>query len=947
VLGSLQWLYAPANREVIARRTRPGVRHELRLPQPPDPHRFAFVVFGDTGDSDFLGSGETPQDAVARLVAAEAALPGSGGDARLVLHTGDVVYMTGERRLYDRNFRRPYAPFLEPGSTFDRLTFRLPFLPVPGNHDYYDFPRWAGLVARIPVLGRGLKAAARGVFAVSLPQGGSDMGATYMEAFVARDRDGATPLDYLPGVATRLPNRYYRFRAGDVECFALDSNTLDVLPPGAAPGEGAAAGRRERRLDQEAAALERELLVVDAASERARGERRRAIAATPAERAAARAVAEDTTRALSALAAALAAHDDGDSGAASGAVRDARNRWVSGCAALAKAASADTAVRALEALDQAAEGVRTALARAEDRLVRLPQGPGHADADAARETVERSLGAWVALTAATLPELEARRRTLAEDSLEVQRERARERQRRAPKPADHDHAQLEWLDRALDASIRERPDGWRIAVLHHPPFTSIRAYCEGAELREIRANLLSRLAGRVHAVFAGHAHAFEWIAAGPLAGTALFVTGGGGQVTLGRSVFDPRHRERDRPRRVALREAGVQELAYAARGPAASDGASGRLWHFLRVEVTAEALRVIPVGVRRTETGYRRETPLPVLHARLDAEDRPWEVRRLAAVEIRRDAPPRPLWEEETLLVIANRSAGALSRGGTDALLDAARGAGFEPELAETGGARQFLRVLESRVLKHESRVAIAGGDGTLHLAVQVLAGSDVTLGIVPQGTANNVATTLGLPRDPAQAFAVIAAGRTRTIDLGRANGMWFTEAAGVGLFADLLHVTQASHGVQAVLRGAKLMASTVLFRHPRHITLVLDGEPVAGRVLNVIAANTALVGYNVAIAPDAVLEDRRLDVVVIEPLDLFELVRYWWALRRGQHLELPKVQRYRARHVRILTRRSARAHVDDRCALRTPLEIEAVAGALRVFVGDEPPVIPGAAPAG
>ena len=82
-------------------------------PQPEDPQRFCFLALGDSGDSAGLLTDETPQDAVARFLAEEAAPPVGSGRGALVLHTGDVVYMTGERRLYDRNFRNLSSPITE------------------------------------------------------------------------------------------------------------------------------------------------------------------------------------------------------------------------------------------------------------------------------------------------------------------------------------------------------------------------------------------------------------------------------------------------------------------------------------------------------------------------------------------------------------------------------------------------------------------------------------------------------------------------------------------------------------------------------------------------------------------------------------------------------------------------------------------------------------------
>ncbi len=126
------WLKAPKQRDLIARWTvgadRP-MNYGISLPPPPDPGHFEFLALGDTGDSEACGPHSSPQDAVAEQLMADAALPGSQGQGALVLHLGDVVYMTGERRLYDRNFRRPYEAFLAPDSTVDNLVFRMPFLP--------------------------------------------------------------------------------------------------------------------------------------------------------------------------------------------------------------------------------------------------------------------------------------------------------------------------------------------------------------------------------------------------------------------------------------------------------------------------------------------------------------------------------------------------------------------------------------------------------------------------------------------------------------------------------------------------------------------------------------------------------------------------------------------------------------------------------------------------
>jgi len=582
---------------------------------------------------------------VARELAAASRVPGSGGRAELVLHMGDVVYMTGERRLYDRNFRRPYADFLTEDSRFDRFTFRLPFLPVPGNHDYYDFPAWAGALVRTPVLGAGLRAVARELFAFSLPEGGSDMGRAFMEAFVNGTERHATPaLRYEPGRDTRLPNRYYRFRFGTVDFFALDSNTLGApLPGDAADAARASATRNLANLRAEAEALDAELRREQGRLERWRAQERERLAEDPASRAEVAGLAADVIAALERGRAALAALP---APSRARVVARALRHWRRAHAGLTRARGARARAAAVARLEQAGQDVDLARRALEESLVDLAEGAARTALVDGVASIEAARERWTLRLAQDPPqELCDHIAKLSEATLQTQRGIASDGLRARYRPEDYDAAQLQWLERSLRESERERPQQWRIVYLHHPLFTTTTAYCENDEVRGIRASLVPMLNGRVHAVFSGHAHSFEWLRSDRLSDTALFVTGGGGQVTLNRSVLDPARHERHLERYRALREAGVTEATVAGRGPRATDGEDGFLYHFLSVVVTPETITVRPIGVRRIAGGYRRETPMPVHHvAALPAVRPPWETRRLEAVVLRRGAPPRPVW---------------------------------------------------------------------------------------------------------------------------------------------------------------------------------------------------------------------------------------------------------------------------------------------------------------
>jgi len=224
---------------------------------PGDGEPFTFLVLGDSGTGRHRRS--SPQRQVAERLLAQ------GDAARFVLHTGDVVYLVGSSEQYRENFIKPYREWLVQGDfyrriAYDRMIFRLPFLPVPGNHDYYDLPLPLGVLAGITTP---LRLLLRNVIDLDVGWHGSDVGGAYARAFldVLADRsevalgehldrhysaevDGVRCLRHQPGRFTRLPNRYYRVRIGGIDIFALDSNTFNQpLPLEASP---AGEERRER-----------------------------------------------------------------------------------------------------------------------------------------------------------------------------------------------------------------------------------------------------------------------------------------------------------------------------------------------------------------------------------------------------------------------------------------------------------------------------------------------------------------------------------------------------------------------------------------------------------------------------------------------------------------------------------------------------------------------------
>jgi len=257
---------------------------------------------------------------------------------------------------------------------------------------------------------------------------------------------------------------------------------------------------------------------------------------------------------------------------------------------------------------------------------------------------------------------------------------------------------------------------------------------------------------------------------------------------------------------------------------------------------------------------------------------------------------------------------------------------GLEAHLVPTRSAQEMAGRLRHLVAQGAPLVTVAGGDGTVSLAAQELAYSGTALGILPLGTANNFATALRLPQDLPSALRVLKEGVVRAVDLGRVGERYFTEAAGVGFFADAL----ALYGVGSnkdPLRALYALARTASSLRARRLELTVDGETYVQRALMCTALNTYRMAHALPVAPDAKVTDGALDVVIVGDLSFGELLPYYRAVRAQTHLGLPKVTHLRAKEVRLEARRKLNVHLDDQVVRLNPVRLGVAPGALKVLL--------------
>lgn len=163
------------------------------------------------------------------------------------------------------------------------------------------------------------------------------------------------------------------------------------------------------------------------------------------------------------------------------------------------------------------------------------------------------------------------------------------------------------------------------------------------------------------------------------------------------------------------------------------------------------------------------------------------------------------------------------------------------------------------------------GGDGTVNRVASALTGTGIRLGIVPRGSGNGLARSLGLSMEIGAAINQILDGRNQVIDSGIVNGEPFFCTSGVGFDAHIawLFAQSKSRGLQSYV---KITIGQLLKYQPKEYTLELNGQRMRRKAFLITVANAGQYGNNVFIAPEAKLNDGLFHVVVVKPFHILQL---------------------------------------------------------------------------
>ena len=244
------------------------------------------------------------------------------------------------------------------------------------------------------------------------------------------------------------------------------------------------------------------------------------------------------------------------------------------------------------------------------------------------------------------------------------------------------------------------------------------------------------------------------------------------------------------------------------------------------------------------------------------------------------------------------------------------------------------LKVSAAAALRRKpDALVVVGGDGMVHLGVNLVAGTRVPLGIVPSGTGNDFSRGLGIPVGNTEAAIreLLAALQLppRVIDAGRIRHehgeKWFAGVLSAGFDAIVNERANQMRWPKGRQRYNLALIRELMALSPIEYEIELDNETIRTRAVLVAVANNTSIGGGMLVTPNAQIDDGLFDVLIVQPLSRTAFLRIFPRVFKGTHVSDPRV--------RIVRTRTARVRADGERIGPLPVDLEVVPGALRVLV--------------
>jgi diacylglycerol kinase (ATP) len=229
--------------------------------------------------------------------------------------------------------------------------------------------------------------------------------------------------------------------------------------------------------------------------------------------------------------------------------------------------------------------------------------------------------------------------------------------------------------------------------------------------------------------------------------------------------------------------------------------------------------------------------------------------------------------------------------------------------------------------------IIIAGGDGTLNAAAGAVRRVRRSMGIIPTGTANDLARTLHIPADVDKAIEIIADGNTRAIDLGSVNDKFFFNVASIGLSVELARSLTPDLKRRFGRLGYAFAALRVLARaRPFRVQIECNDRNITTFSLQVAVGNGRYYGGGNLVSDEAAIDDSLLDLYSLEFAKAWRLLLMFWSFRQGKHIQQKDVRVLQGAEFVMRTKRPRRINADGEIVTQTPASFKVLPRAIEVF---------------
>lgn len=255
-----------------------------------------------------------------------------------------------------------------------------------------------------------------------------------------------------------------------------------------------------------------------------------------------------------------------------------------------------------------------------------------------------------------------------------------------------------------------------------------------------------------------------------------------------------------------------------------------------------------------------------------------------------------------------------------------------------SGDIKAYIK--EYVTLENTDLILVSGGDGTVNECISGMCAKelDIPLMILPLGTANDFATSAGIPGQVEECLDLLTDGHLSYVDIGKANEQYFINVCNMGLFSGV------SHNVDPELKK-KFGRLAYYFKgieeiqnyQAMDITLTADDEVLEDQYLLILVFNGKGAGGMLKLAKYAEITDGKFDVVCIKNLNIFEMPALMFKVLQGEHLKDVNVDYLTSSSIKIECHNQAENHfvtdVDGEAGPDLPMEIQVISNKIRIYL--------------